>query len=78
MIALVEGIMLSAQIHFPFPTYPQNILAAGLQEAMDLGLVCCRSYPNFVRGLTLQTSGTYRPASAALYGLCHAERNRND
>jgi len=27
------------QIHFPFPTYPQNILAAGLQEAMDLGLV---------------------------------------
>lgn len=27
------------QVHFPLPTYPQSVLAAGLQEAMDLGLV---------------------------------------
>lgn len=27
------------QVHFPLPTYPQKVLAAGLQEAVDLGLV---------------------------------------
>ena len=26
------------QIHFPFPTFKQSVLADGLKEAMDLGL----------------------------------------
>lgn len=36
-----------AQVHFPLPTYPQKVLAAGLQEAVDLGLVTSISLRRF-------------------------------
>lgn len=37
-IVLLHGSGVGMQIHFPFPTYKQSVLADGLKEAMDLGL----------------------------------------
>lgn len=42
------------QVHFPLPTYPQRVLASGLQEAMDLGLVRAVGVCNYNSGQVTQ------------------------
>lgn len=42
------------QVHFPLPTYPQKVLATGLQEAVDLGLVRAVGVCNYDGGQVTQ------------------------